>query len=187
MIDMEMLEKKVAEFLQVLKPDYKFNPDFKDTPNRVARMYSLFFKDKDNESEEVEKILSKTFPTNNDQMIIIKDIECFGMCPHHLLPIIYNIDIGYIPNGLALGLSKFARLAICLSKYPKLQENFTTEITVSINKYLKPKGVMVVVNGLHGCMRCRGVEMNSSTVTSDIIGTFKTQLQSRQEFLELIK
>lgn len=183
--DINKLEILIADFLKELKPDFKQHPDFKETPKRVAKMYAHFFRD--SEQSEITEIMEKVFPTNNDQLVIVKDIEAFGLCPHHLLPIVYKIHIGYIPNGKALGLSKFARLSIALAGYPKLQENLTSEIADALEQYLEPLGLMVVVNGVHGCMRCRGVEMDSATITSDCRGILREKQEARMEFLELVK
>lgn len=182
-------EQKINEaclhLVSALNPDFRTDPDMKDTPNRISRMYQHFFRGSN--KEEVENIVSKVFPTKNDQMVIVKDIECFGMCPHHFMPIVYKVHIGYIPNGQALGLSKFGRLAIALSAYPKLQENFTTELADVLEEHLSPLGIMVVVNGVHGCMRCRGVEMNSATITSDTRGAFRQTPATRAEFMNLLE
>jgi len=174
----------IEKILDELEPNWKTNPDMVETPKRFEKMLKHFFRGYT--KEELDEQI-KVFPTNNDQMVIVKDIECFGMCPHHLLPIIYKVNIGYIPNGFALGLSKLGRIAILLSAKPELQENFTTNIAKELDERLKPLGVMVVVDGIHGCMRCRGVEMNSSTITSDCRGAFRVNNSAREEFLNLIK
>ena len=166
-----------------LNPLYESNPDMKGTPERLERMFTHFFR-----NEEVEHHFDKRFPTTNDQMVIVKNIEAIGMCPHHFVPIIYNIHIGYIPDGWAIGLSKLARISIGLASYPKLQENLTDEILQAIKKNLNPRGIIVVVDGVHGCMRCRGVQQaNSSTVTSAVDGLFMEKDTAKQEFLSLIK
>ena len=173
----------MEKFLETVNPDYKNDPDMKGTPERLGRMYEHFFR-----NEDVECHFDKKFPTTNDQMIIVKDIEAIGMCPHHLVPIIYTVHIGYIPNGYAIGLSKLARVAIGLASYPKLQENYTEEIKTKIKEHINPRGVMVVVDGVHGCMRTRGVEQaNSSTVTSAVDGIFMEKDTAKQEFLKLIE
>lgn len=179
-----MLEEYIGKMLGELEPNWKDSPDMVGTPERVARMFRHFFRN--HKQEEVDKQMSKVFPTTNDQLVIVKDIEAFGMCPHHLLPIVYKVHIGYIPNGKAVGLSKLARLAIILAGYPKLQENYTNEIANEIEKALKPRGIMVVVSGVHGCMRCRGVELDSSTITSDCRGDMRNEPEARSEFLQLI-
>ncbi len=172
----------VSEMITLLGGDLE-DPNFKETPGRVAKAMIHFFRnDKD---EMVKDLKAKVFPSTNDQMVIVRNIEAFGMCPHHLLPVEYDIAIGYIPNGKVLGLSKLARLAITLSSYPKLQEDITSEIAGEMVDILEVKDVMVVVNGIHGCMRFRGVEMDSSAVTSDCRGRFR-QGEVKAEFLRLM-
>ena len=108
------------------------------------------------------------------------------MCPHHLIPVVYNVHIGYIPQGWAIGLSKLARIAVGLCSYPKLQENFTFELAEVIDKNLNPKGVIVIVEGLHSCIRSRGVELPSSCITSECKGLFLENPGIKQEFINLI-
>ncbi len=182
--DLGRAEKAITELLKSMGVDLN-DPNFKDTPHRVAKMYAHFFRDE--EEASIKDIMERVFPSKNDQLVIVRDIECFGMCPHHLLPIVYKVDIGYIPNGKVLGLSKLGRLAIALSAYPKLQEDFTRDIADQMDKYLQPGGIMVVVDGLHGCMRCRGIEMNASTVTSDVRGLLRMVDSARNEFLTLVE
>lgn len=180
---MSNLLEATTDLVKSLNPEYMENPDMKGTPERLERMFSHFFR-----NEDVEHHFEKKFPTTNDQMIIVRDIEVIGMCPHHFVPIIYKVHIGYIPDGWAIGLSKLARIAISLASYPKLQENFTDEIVQVIKKNLNPRGIMVVVDGIHGCMRCRGVQQNdSSTITSAIDGLFMEKDTAKEEFLKLIK
>lgn len=180
---MNNLLEATTDLVKSLNPEYMENPDMKGTPERLERMFSHFFR-----NEDVEHHFEKKFPTTNDQMIIVRDIEAIGMCPHHFVPIIYKVHIGYIPDGWAIGLSKLARIAIALASYPKLQENFTDEIVQVIKKNLNPRGIMVIVDGVHGCMRCRGVQQSgSSTITSAIDGLFMEKDTAKQEFLKLIK
>lgn len=174
-------EKVCQDFMDELNPRWREDPDMKETPTRIANMYVHFFR-----NEDVLQHFEKRFPTENKQMVVLKDIECFGMCPHHLIPVIYSVHIGYVPQGWAIGLSKLARIAVGLCSYPKLQENFTCELAEAINKNLNPRGVMVVVEGLHGCIRCRGVEMPSSCITSEVKGLFLKNQGTRQEFLSLL-
>lgn len=177
---MNTLEKAVQDMVSALNPEYEDNPDMKETPARVVKMYEHFFR-----NEDYAHHFAKVFPTDNDQMVIVKDIECFGMCPHHLLPIVYSVDIGYIPNGLALGLSKLARIAIAIASYPKLQENMTKEVADVFERHLNPLGIMIVVRGIHNCMRCRGVEQNAETITSDCRGVLRDKPEARMEYLLL--
>lgn len=181
--DRKKIENSISNILSImLGQDWKNDPDMKETPKRFQRMYEHFFR---NEDPIIHT--EKTFPTKNDQLVIVKDMEVFGMCPHHLVPIIYNVHIGYIPNGYAIGLSKLSRISSAVASFPKLQENMTTEIADVLEKSLKPLGIIVVVDGVHGCMRTRGVEQcNSSTVTSDCRGVMREKPEARQEFLSLV-
>lgn len=170
------------ELVKTLNPDFLDDPDFAETPERIKKMYEWFFR-----NEDPIKHLDKKFPTNNDQMVIIKDIRAYSLCPHHLMPIEYIISIGYIPDKTALGLSKFSRIVRAVTSYPKLQENMTTQVAGVIEQ-LNPKGVMVVAKGMHGCMRFRGVkEKDSIMITSDCRGIFRVDQKTREEFLTLIK
>ncbi|HOF50220.1 MAG TPA: GTP cyclohydrolase I [Candidatus Colwellbacteria bacterium] len=177
----ESLEDACKKLVSVLNPEWETNPDMKETPLRIAKMYASFFR-----NEDTTQYFSKRFPTKNKELVILKNIECFGMCPHHLTPVIYNVHIGYIPRGWAIGLSKLARIAIALCSYPKLQENFTSEVANVINDNLKPRGVIVVVEGIHNCIRCRGVEKLSTCITSEIRGVFINHPETKQEFISLI-
>lgn len=178
----EQLIKKFEDVIKVLNSNWQQDPDMLDTPKRLAKMYSHFFRNED-PAEHFKKI----FPTSNKNSITIKNIECFGMCPHHLLPIIYKVSIGYIPNGYALGLSKFSRISRALASTPKLQENFCCDIVNAFKKHLSPKGVICTVEGMHGCMRCRGVEeKTASVVTYDAWGSYKTNPDLRSEFMSFI-
>lgn len=175
------LEEAFRKCFDLLNQNWRMDPDMKDTPARVARMYAHFFR-----NEGIEQHYNKKFPTTNRQLVILKNIECFGMCPHHLTPIVYIVHIGYVPMGLAIGLSKLVRIAMALSSYPKLQENFTSELAESINNNLKPQGVIVIIEGLHNCIRCRGVENNSICITSEIKGIFMENPNIKIEFMDLL-
>lgn len=180
-----MEDTLIKDFRKVLS-DLGVNlddPNFKDTPLRVARMYMHFFRNE--RSRVVKSIKRKVFPSKNDQIVLVKDIVCFGMCPHHLLPVIYDVAIGYIPNGKVLGLSKLARLAIAECSYPKLQEDVTKEIADTLEDILDTKGLIVIMTGQHSCMKCRGIEMNAECVTSDCRGILRDP-GSKSEFLKLL-
>lgn len=181
-MDQQVLITKCESLLTTLNPNWINDPDMIDTPSRLGKMYMHFFRNDDPKTHLVKK-----FPTNNDQLVIVKDIECFGMCPHHLLPVIYKVHIGYNPNGWALGLSKFARIANAVVSYPKLQENITSEIVDVVYDGLKPNGVIVVVEGIHNCMRCRGVEQKSKVITSALRGNMANDPQKTEDFLNMIK
>jgi len=179
------VEKAIAEILTSLKVDLKM-PDFVDTPVRVARMYNEFFEGMSPDAEvELSSIFASSFPNKNDNMVIVKDTRVYSLCPHHLLPVAYDITIGYIPKGFVLGLSKFARISEILAKKPVLQEELTVEIAELIQKELKPDGVIVNISGQHYCMMMRGVKQQNSIVhTSHVLGAFKHG-DVKQEFLAL--
>lgn len=176
------LEKIISDLLKHSGQEDLSHPDFAETPERVAKMYKHFFR---NEDPKIH--FSKKFPTTNDQIVILKGIHVTGLCPHHLVPIEYKVHIGYMPKGFALGLSKFNRVVEAVASYPKLQENMTDEICHLINEAMDPKGVIVVVEGIHGCMKFRGVEDTTVTITSQISGVFAEDTSTKSEFLSLIR
>ena len=120
-------------------------------------------------------------------MIIVKDINYYSLCEHHLLPFMGKVHIGYIPNGNVLGLSKIPRIVDMFSRRLQLQERLTHQIAKSIDNFLEPKGVAVVLEGEHLCMRMRGVQkQNSIMQTSSMVGIFREDEKTREEFLNLI-
>lgn len=173
----------IHDFLKTYNPEIEQDPDMRETPKRFVKMYNYFFR---NEDPKIH--LEKKFPTNNDQIITVRNISAIGLCPHHLMPIEYKVHIGYLPDKLALGLSKFSRITKAVASKPILQENMTTEIADIIEKGLQTRGVMVIVQGIHGCMKFRGVEeKESETITSEIRGRFIEAPHVRQELLDLLK
>jgi GTP cyclohydrolase I len=174
----------MAKILLILGVDLD-HPDFKETPLRVARCFKEMFEGYGREGE-VEEILEKWFPTDNDEMVVTR-LETHSLCPHHLLPVEYDIVFGYLPKGRAIGLSKVVRICELLAKKPILQENLTTQITSLFSKHLHPKGCAVMVSGRHSCMRIRGVKAdNSEVMTSSLIGAFH-EGPARSEFFQLAK
>lgn len=161
--------------------------NFKGTPERVLRMYYELLQGCGKNSEkEIDNLFSSSFPSTYNGIILSKNIICFSMCPHHLLPVEYTVDIGYIPQKNMLGVSKISRLVNILARRLVLQETFTKDIITRLTKSLEVKGAMVVVTGKHMCMRMRGIEQEGSAiVTSSIGGIFETDLKARQEFLNL--
>ena len=165
------------------------DPNFTGTPERVARAYKemcagLWAED------EIEELFTKTFPSTYDQMIVARDISAVGLCPHHLLPVEYTIHVAYIPNGegSVIGISKLARLAKLLAARPVLQEQLTEDIAEKLQSHLSPAGVGVIVIGKHSCMRLRGIqEDRASIVTSVMLGDMRNEVETRMEFMELIK
>jgi GTP cyclohydrolase I len=121
-------------------------------------------------------------------MVIVKDVEFFSMCEHHLLPFFGKAHIAYVPNGKVIGLSKIPRLVDVFARRLQVQERLTTQIGEAITNAIQPQGVAVILEAQHLCMMMRGVEkQHSSTVTSAMLGVFKSQLQTRNEFLSLVR
>lgn len=155
------------------------------TPRRVADAFKKVFSGYD---QDPKQILTVFEDKNYDEMIIVKDIEYYSMCEHHLLPFFGKAHIGYIPNGKIIGLSKIPRLVEIYSRRLQNQERLTREIANALKNLIKPKGVGVVLEAKHLCMMARGVEKQGSTVvTSAMLGLFKKELNTRSEFLKLIE
>lgn len=164
------------------------DPNFLDTPERVAKSYAELFAGLNHAREDLEEIFKKCFPTSYKGIVLEKDIIVFSMCPHHFLPIKYEVTIGYIPNGKAIGLSKLARIIELLSKMPCLQETFTEKIVDEIDKHISPLGVMCIVKGAHYCMQMRGVKQKDVwTTTSSATGVFLNKQEMELKFYELVK
>jgi GTP cyclohydrolase I len=155
------------------------------TPERIAKAYRHLTKGYNEDPEEV--LNGALFSVDYDEMVIVKDIEMFSLCEHHLLPFYGKVHIAYIPKGKVLGLSKLPRLVDVFARRLQVQERLTVEIAESIQRALRPLGVGVVIEARHLCMMMRGVEkQHSATVTSSMLGAFRAQ-QTRQEFLSLIR
>ncbi len=154
------------------------------TPNRVYKAFQFMTKGyKQNPKEILNDAL---FESSNQEMVLIKDIEFYSMCEHHLLPIIGKAHIAYIPNGKVVGLSKIPRMVEVFARRLQIQEQMTEEIANAIEETISPKGVGVVLNARHMCMEMRGVQkINSTTTTSTLRGQFLEQA-TRREFFALI-
>jgi GTP cyclohydrolase IA len=155
------------------------------TPERTAKAYQYLTKGYN--EDPVEVLNGALFSVDYDEMVIVKDIEMFSLCEHHMLPFFGKVHIAYIPNGKVLGLSKLPRLVDVYARRLQVQERLTVQIAESIQEAIHPLGVGVVIEARHLCMMMRGVEkQHSATVTSSMIGAFRAQ-QTRQEFLSLIR
>jgi GTP cyclohydrolase I len=157
-----------------------------ETPKRVVNAYKEFFSGYDSKPEQ---ILSKTFDEveGYDEMVIVRDITIESHCEHHMVPFIGIAHIGYIPDKRIVGISKLARIADVFAKRLQTQEIMTAQIADTINEVLKPKGVAVVIDAQHQCMTTRGThKTESSTITSRMLGLFRTNSNTRSEFMNLI-
>jgi GTP cyclohydrolase I len=156
------------------------------TPERMEK--SMKFLTRGYAMNVTDVLHEALFDVDYDEMVIVKDIEFFSMCEHHLLPFFGKAHIAYVPNGKVIGLSKIPRLVDVFARRLQVQERLTTQIGEAITDAIHPQGVAVILEAQHLCMMMRGVEkQHSSTVTSAMLGVFKTQLQTRNEFLSLVR
>jgi GTP cyclohydrolase IA len=157
----------------------------RDTPGRAARALEYLTSGYKTDARTV--VNDAIFESNMDEMVIVRDIEMYSMCEHHLLPFIGKCHVGYLPKGRVIGLSKVARIVDMFSRRFQIQENLTTQIAESIMELVEPAGVGVVIEARHLCMMMRGVEkQNSHMTTSCMLGGFRSHSQTRSEFLTLI-
>ena len=156
------------------------------TPARVEKAMRFLVKGYKDDPEAL--LRGALFAVSYDEMVIVKDIEMFSLCEHHLLPFFGKVHVAYIPNGKVIGLSKIPRLIESFSRRLQIQERLTTQIAEAIQNAIDPQGVGVVVEARHLCMMMRGVEkQHSSAVTSSMLGCFRNEEETRTEFLSLIR
>jgi GTP cyclohydrolase IA len=156
------------------------------TPERVHKAMKFLTKGYQEDPEALLK--AALFTVNYDEMVIVKDIEVFSLCEHHMLPFFGKVHVAYIPNGRVIGLSKIPRLIELFSRRLQIQERLTTQIAETIQKVIEPQGVGVVIEARHLCMMMRGVEkQHSAAVTSSMLGCFRQEEETRSEFLSLIR
>lgn len=180
---LQEIQKHYSEIIRLLGEDVNREGLIK-TPERVAKAMATLTRGYDMNPEAI--INSAKFKEDYNQMVIVKDIQFYSLCEHHMLPFYGKAHVAYIPNGYITGLSKIARVVDVFSHRLQVQERMTTQIKECIQNALNPLGVMVVIEAKHMCMQMRGVEkQNSITTTSDISGAFN-QSKTREEFLSLI-
>jgi len=178
------LEKAVKKILINIGEDPNREGLLK-TPHRVAKSFEFLTKGYKQDPKEI--LNQALFSTTNDEMVLVRDIEFYSLCEHHLLPIIGRVHVAYIPDGKVVGLSKIPRIVEVFARRLQIQEQLTEQIADAINDTIEPKGVAVVVHARHMCMEMRGVEkINSTTVSSALRGLFKSDLRTRSEFFNLI-
>lgn len=162
------------------------DPNFLETATRAAKGLHELIHDQKQVKPEVEELLAKTFPAKYTEMVISKHNTAFGVCPHHLLPVVYRISMAYIPTEKVLGLSKLSRLARMVARGPRLQEDLTHELADILHLQLQSQGSAVYIEGLHMCMAARGVGAHEARlVTSGVRGVF-LELATREEFIKLV-
>lgn len=184
MFDREKIKKGVELILEGIGED-KNREGLIDTPDRIARMYEEIFAGM---YETAEKPLSKTFSSSNHEMVIEKDIVFYSTCEHHFMPFYGKVHVAYIPNGKVVGLSKLARTVEVFAKRPQIQEQLTEQIADALMEYLKPQGVIVMMEAEHMCMSMRGIKKSGSkTVTFSMKGAFEENEALVNRFMTLIK
>ncbi len=180
----EGIECAVTDILTAIGEDVNREGLLK-TPSRVARMYEELTAGYHVDPERL--VNGAIFEVHYDEMVIVTDIDYYSLCEHHLLPFMGKAHVAYIPNGKVIGLSKIPRIVEMFARRLQLQERMTQQIAEFLNDTLHPQGVAVVAEGVHMCAAMRGVKKaNARMVTSAMIGTFKTNQPTRQEFFELI-
>ena len=183
--DAARLEAAVRELLYAVGEDPE-RDGLRETPARVARAYAEMFSGLGRDPAEV---LTTVFDADHDEMVIVRGIELFSICEHHLVPFHGEAHVGYIPNdkGQITGLSKLARVVDVFARRPQVQERLTSQIADAIERHLEPRGVIVVVEAEHLCMSMRGVRKpGSKTVTSAVRGLFRDHVSTRAEAMSLI-
>lgn len=178
------MEKLIRELLVKIGED-PAREGLVNTPKRVAAAYEYFSK---GYKEDLDKIVNGAiFQENYDEMVLVKNIDIFSLCEHHLLPFYGVCHVGYIPNGKIIGLSKIPRIVEMFAKRLQIQERLTDQIAETIENILNPDGIGVVISARHLCMMMRGVKkQNTIVTTSSMLGSFKNDQRTRVEFLTLI-
>ncbi|XP_038072055.1 GTP cyclohydrolase 1-like [Patiria miniata] len=188
-LDAEKLLPGMVQSYKSLIASVGEDPDrqgLKKTPERAAKALMFFTKGYEQKIEDV--LNDAIFDEDHDEMVIVKDIEMFSLCEHHLVPFIGKVSIGYLPNKRLLGLSKVARIVEIYSRRLQVQERLTKQIALAMVEAISPMGVAVIVEATHMCMVMRGVQkLNSKTITSTMLGVFRDDPKTREEFLSLVR
>jgi GTP cyclohydrolase I len=177
-------EEAVKTILELIGED----PEREGLVKTPERVYKAFLHLTSGYEKDPKEILGEAlFSSSNDEMVLVRDIEFYSLCEHHLLPIIGRVHVGYIPNGKVVGLSKIPRMVEVFARRLQIQEQMTEQIADALMETVKPKGVAVVVQARHMCMEMRGVEkICSTTISSALRGIFKENLKTREEFFSLV-
>jgi GTP cyclohydrolase I len=178
------MEKAFASIIEAIGEDLN-RPGLQDTPKRAAKAFEYL---NQGYSQDLDTVINGAlFPSESREMVIVKDVELYSLCEHHLLPFIGKAHIAYLPTGKVLGLSKLARIVDMFARRLQIQESLTHQIATTIQDVTGADGVAVVIEAKHMCMMMRGVQkQNSSMKTSAMLGKFKERSETRAEFLSLI-
>ena len=183
-MDNGRVQSLVVDLLKEIGEDPK-REGLKSTPKRVAKAYEFLTSGYDRNIKGV--LNGAVFNEKYDEMVLVKNIDFYSLCEHHILPFYGKVHVAYIPNGKIVGLSKIPRIVEVFARRLQVQERMTQQIADTINEYLEPQGVAVVSEAFHMCMMMRGVEkQNSSATSSAMHGVFKDDARTRSEFLNLI-
>ena len=179
--------QQILDAYALMGYDTHGDDNFRETAERAARAAQELVRPRDEILSQIDDLLTKTFPARYDDMVISKHNICFGLCPHHLLPVIYRISVAYIPRAKVLGISKLSRITQLLARRPVLQEQLTNDLARLLYEKLESQGGAAYIEGLHMCMAARGVQAHEARlVTSAVRGSFADQPSTRQEFLDLV-
>ncbi|MFN3336966.1 MAG: GTP cyclohydrolase I FolE [Thermomicrobium sp.] len=182
--DLARLQELVAEWLELIGEDPQ-REGLERTPQRVAEVWAFLTRGYRQNLQEI--VNGAIFHVEENTMVVVKGIEFYSMCEHHLLPFFGHIHIGYLPQGKILGLSKFARIVDLYARRLQVQERLTQQVAQAIQDLLTPQGVAVVADGIHLCMMMRGVEkQHARTTTSALLGIFRESAEARDEFYRLL-
>lgn len=179
------MEEQYAKIIEAIGEDLS-RPGLVDTPKRAAKAFQFLTEGYHLDLDEV--VNDALFPSDSSEMVIVKDIELYSLCEHHLLPFVGVCHVAYIPDGKVIGLSKIARIVDMYARRLQIQENLATQIANTIEQITGALGVAVIIEAKHMCMMMRGVEkQNSSMKTSAMLGVFRSNQPTRSEFLSLIQ
>lgn len=183
-VSKELFEDSVKNILKYIGEDEN-REGLEKTPQRVRKAFEFMCQGYEQDPKEI--IQAALFTSSNDEMVVVKDIEFYSMCEHHVLPIIGKAHVAYIPDGKVIGLSKIPRVVNVFARRLQIQEQMTEQIADAIQEAINPKGIAVVIDARHMCMEMRGVEkINSTTVTSALRGIFKKEKKTKDEFMSII-
>ena len=186
-VKLEGAYKQILEAFEELGYPVKTDANFDETASRAARAMTELVGATDDVKTQIDTMLSRVFPAHYDEMVISKHNISFGMCPHHLLPIIYRVSVAYLPGERVLGISKLSRIVQLLAHRPVLQEDLTQELAALLHERMETRGSAAYVEGLHLCMAARGIRAHEArVVTSAVRGVFRENPATRQEFLDLV-